>query len=226
MGWRNFFFTRGTPPRSYPTTFGVKSDVGPGYRNDPDDVVAAKYALAWAGCYPKERHLIDDPTADRGLFDATGQFQLARDLEPDNRIFPDCETHRLLDERFSAKISEATAHGDFLEGTGFDRRKLDGTQVAALPFVVPALAAGSRIAVPHASRGSRKKTIIVENRKGNAETQKELDRIRDAILDANPEFVHVAGGRRRYSGDEMEEFHIPGLAKTFGGDGRRRRPGS
>ncbi len=61
--------------------------------------------------------------------------------------------------------------------------------------------------------------MIVKN-KGNEETRAELERIRDTILKANPDWEHIGGGRDRDSGEEKTEYWIPSSAKDFEGDGR------
>jgi peptidoglycan hydrolase-like protein with peptidoglycan-binding domain len=64
---------------------------------------------------------------------------------------------------------------------------------------------------------------IVENRRGNFNTQAQLDRLRDLILDSNPGWEHVAGGRDRITGKEKKEHWIPGLGELWNED---KRPGS
>jgi hypothetical protein len=65
-------------------------------------------------------------------------------------------------------------------------------------------------------------------RKGNERTRSYLEVIRDYVLLHNPDLTHIAGGRRKGTGEELSEYWHPGpgyAADEFGkrGDGR---PGS
>ncbi len=57
-------------------------------------------------------------------------------------------------------------------------------------------------------------------RRGSEETRKQLDEVRDELLDLNSDWIHEAGGRDRASGEKLEERAV----RDPGGSGRRRFP--
>ncbi len=67
-------------------------------------------------------------------------------------------------------------------------------------------------------------STILES-KGNPRTKKHLDSVRDDILDANPGWRHIAGGRDRKTGAEMTEYYIAGPAHAFPLPGRKTGDG-
>ena len=63
--------------------------------------------------------------------------------------------------------------------------------------------------------------MILENRRGNAATQAEIERIQAHIERLHPDWTHIGGGQDREKKGRLKgEFHIPSVAKRFGGDGR------
>ena len=60
---------------------------------------------------------------------------------------------------------------------------------------------------------------ILENRRGNLETQAEIDRIRDWFLAHHDGWKHIGGGHDRETGKQKKEYHVPTLEKNFKGRG-------
>lgn len=67
-------------------------------------------------------------------------------------------------------------------------------------------------ALPGGGYGSVGKAVRNHfGRRGSPDTRDQLDEIRDQVLDANPGYSHVGGGRNRVTGDDIPEEYLPNL---------------
>ncbi len=103
-----------TVPRHTPqAVFGIGGPVGPAWKlgggaNAPQDVIATKRGLAWAGFYPPERAGDSDVKAKADLFEAIARFQQApkryRDLKVDSWLGRGGETEAALERAIAPRL--------------------------------------------------------------------------------------------------------------------------
>ena len=128
-----------------PSATRLKGSVGAGGKNAPEDVIAAKRALAASGRYGYDRTRPPSPYTDEKLVEAMRGLERDHDLFESGTIDPDSPA-------FQAMIREAD---DAIQGVfppSVAERKDGETQTAALPFLIPIALAGARLAAPHIAR--------------------------------------------------------------------------
>jgi len=87
-------------------TLSLAGDVGGDARPRPQDVQAAKRALAWAGVYPAARAQSPTGEADPALDSAIRMFQGRYNLKPDGLMRPDGPTARMLERAIRPAVED------------------------------------------------------------------------------------------------------------------------
>jgi hypothetical protein len=119
--------------------------VGSGGANAPEDVVAAKRALAASGRYGHDRTRPPSPYTDEAMVEAVRSLQRDHGLFENGTLDPRDPAVQLL-----LKEAEDGVRGVFPPSVA---EKGEGeTQTAALPFLIPLAIAGARVAAPHIAR--------------------------------------------------------------------------
>jgi hypothetical protein len=98
------------PPRKphRPTVFDTFGEVGRGRRNDSEDVLSARRALAWAGYLSRDKAL-DRNGVDNEFFEAIERFQKSVGVKTDGWMGSRGETAKALDAAIAPKVQAYTA---------------------------------------------------------------------------------------------------------------------